>query len=413
MRRALSPISFSVVTSAKWQQRRVGGAVALLFAAATLFACTQPDRDPNPGPVAIAGDTVEVPTAIQERLGFEIVVARHTEVSESITAPAVVAFDERKTARLGSPVEGRVRDVLALVGDRVTEGQILAWLYSPNWEATVAQLRTASASERSASAELQFALQQHARARRLFAAKAAALQELERARLDVVIARNKVRAARAELSRARRDWLALGGGKANDVHPSGLPLRSPIHGTVVERPASPGQGIVPGSPLFTVAQLDTLWLLAEVDERWLNKLTSGTWVRFKVSAYPNETFTATIEYISDVLDPKTRRVKVRCTVDNRDGKLKPEMFAELEISEPHAQALLVIPQSAVQQLDGRSVVFVPIAESKFQQRPVEIGRVGDGWVEVKSGLRHGDRVVARGSFLLKSTLVLRAHPSED
>ncbi len=388
----------------------VGANVAVLL---IVSGCESKAPNSPAEAVAVAGDLVEVPPSVQQRLGIEIVVAREMEVEEPVIAPAIVAFDERRVARLGSPVEGRVRQVLVEVGDRVYGGQTLAWLYSTSWESLTARLRTASAEERSAAAEFAFAAQQKARARRLFAAKAAARLDVERAQLEFVVARNKLRVARAELARCKRELLALGGDSATGIHPEGLPIRSPFFGTVVERSASPGQGVVPGSPLFVLAQLDRLWLLAEVDERWLSRLRPGLNVRFRVSAYPDETFVATIEQVGDVLDPKTRRVKVRCTTENTAGKLKAEMFAQLEIPDPVQRPVLTIPESALQQLDGQPVVFILVGENRFRPQNVEVGRTGEGWVEVKRGLRHGEQIVGRGSFLLKSTLILRAQPAHE
>lgn len=396
-----------------WRRFR-GSIVALAFALlATSGACTREDASPAAQAIAIAEDIVEVPLPIQERLGIEVVLAQEAEVEDAVVAPALVTFDERRVARLGSPVEGKVREVLVEVGDRVTTGQVLAWLYSANWENVLARLRTSSAEERSAVAEFAFAIQQQARARRLFAAKAAARQEVERAQVDTILARNKLRAARAELAKSKRELLALGGNWLGPLEASGLPVRSPLAGTVVERSISPAQGIVPGSPLFVVAQLDRVWLLAELDERWLHRVAPGATVRFRVSAYPQETFTATIEQVGDVLDPKTRRVKIRCTADNPGGKLKAEMFAQVEIPAPARQSILTVPDSALQQLDGQTVVFVPVGEHRFRRQNVQVGRTGEGWVEIKNGLRHGDRVVGRGSFLLKSTLALRVHPAPE
>jgi len=228
-----------------------------------------------------------------------------------------------------------------------------------------------------------------------------------------VVARNKLRAARTELARARREVRQLSGDATIPVEPRGLPLRAPIAGTVLEREASPGQAVVPGTHLFTVAQLDRLWLVAEVDEIALGKLQAGMEVEFRVNAYPGERFSAVIDYIGDVLDPKTRRVKVRCDVENSSGRLRAGMFASLFVPIREPERLLTVPDTAVQELDSATVVFVPTAENRFQRRTVQVGRRGDGWVEIRSGLRPGDQVVGRGSFLLKSAIVLRAQPAED
>lgn len=298
----------------------------LAIAALALPALGCQGRTEPPGsPIHVAdGDTVHVDPAVQQRLGLEIVVAQEADITEPLIAPAVLQLDERHTARVGSPVEGRVREVGVQVGDRVSTGQVLAWIYSPAWEDVRARLQTAVATERSARAELDFAQQQVARTQRLWAAKAAARQEVVRARLDLVVARNKLGAARVEVARPRRELQQLAGEVAPPVTTLGLPLRTPIAGTVLEPQASPGQAVVPGTLLFTVADLERLWLLAEVDERALGRLQPGAAVEFSVVAYPNERFPAAMDYIGDQLDPKTRRVKVRCNVDNAAGRLPPK-----------------------------------------------------------------------------------------
>ena len=414
--RTLNPESCSAPIDGWW-----AGAVRLVVARlcmavlVSLFvaSCRTEPEAASSGPVAADQDTVELDQATRDHLGIEVVVARESVVGEPVIAPAVVELDPRRVGRVGAPVEGRIREVLVQVGDRVAAGQTLAWLYSSAWEDALARARTAAAAERSARAERDYAEQQLARSLRLWAAQAAGRQEVDRARLEVVVARNKLRAARTELARARREVRQLSGDATIPVEPRGLPLRAPIVGTVLEREASPGQAVVPGTHLFTVAQLDRLWLVAEVDEIALGKLQAGMEVEFRVNAYPGERFSAVIDYIGDVLDPKTRRVKVRCDVENSSGRLRAGMFASLFVPIREPERLLTVPDTAVQELDSATVVFVPTAENRFQRRTVQVGRRGDGWVEIRSGLRPGDQVVGRGSFLLKSAIVLRAQPAED
>jgi len=414
--RTVNPESCGVMIDG-WCAGAVRLVVARLCVAvlASLFVanCRTGPEAASADPAAADQDTVELDQATRDHLGIEVVVARESVVAEPVIAPAVVELDPRRVGRVGAPVEGRIREVLVQVGDRVAAGQTLAWLYSSAWEDALARARTTAAAERSARAERDYAEQQLARSLRLWAAQAAGRQEVDRARLEVVVARNKLRAARTELARARREVRQLSGDATIPVEPRGLPLRAPIAGTVLEREASPGQAVVPGTHLFTVARLDRLWLVAEVDEIALGKLQTGMEVEFRVNAYPGERFSAVIDYIGDVLDPKTRRVKVRCDVENSAGRLRAGMFASLFVPVREPERLLTVPDTAVQELDSATVVFVPTAENRFQRRTVQVGRRGDGWVEIRSGLRPGDQVVGRGSFLLKSAIVLRAQPAED
>jgi cobalt-zinc-cadmium efflux system membrane fusion protein len=148
--------------------------------------------------------------------------------------------------------------------------------------------------------------------------------------------------------------------------------------------------------------------VAEVDEARLPALAVGRAVQVRVAAYPDRAFAGRLEHIGDRVDSDTRRVAVRCTVPNPDGRLKPEMFASVRLALGEPRPAIAVPAAAVQDVDGRTVLFVERSEGSFEAIPVEVAdRVGD-LVSVRSGVRAGQRVVTSGAFLLKSELLKAA-----
>jgi RND family efflux transporter MFP subunit len=154
-------------------------------------------------------------------------------------------------------------------------------------------------------------------------------------------------------------------------------------------------------------------VLAEVDEAFVGRVQLGRNVRVHVAAYPGEAFSGTVNYIGETINPKTRRVTVRCQVPNTDGRLKPEMYANVEIGEGDPHELVAVPTGAVQTMHGQSSVFVAEADGRFRARVVDIGSERDGLVEVRTGLRAGERVVTSGAFVLKSELLKTGAGTEN
>lgn len=384
---------------------------AVLASGGTFFACRS--QEPAAPPTSGANQPIQVSAAMREQLGIELVAARLATIGERSRAPGNLVVDENRTARLGALIDGRVVAVLADVGDRVRPGQVLAYLSSPAWQQARADLGKAKAEEAAARQARRFAEQVLARNRRLFDAGAISQQEVEKARLEHVLAQQRLAAARAELARAQQQLQQLAGaGPTAGEDQEWLAVSSPIAGAVIERSVSVGASVTPGTPLFVVSDLASLWLVAEVPETELYRLRSATTVEFRVAAYPGERFAAHLERIGDTLDPQTRRVRARLRVENNDGRLKPNMIATLELTSTEEEQAVVVPEASVQQLDGVPVVFVAEGEDTYRRRLVEVGRTEDGLTEIRSGLKPGELVVGKGAFLLKSTIVLQSHPEE-
>jgi cobalt-zinc-cadmium efflux system membrane fusion protein len=347
--------------------------------------------------------------------GIVVEAAQPRTRSDRILAPALLALDEMRTARVGSLQEGLILETLAQVGDRVRARAVLAMMHGHALHDAWAGYRKALADRRRLEKELTFAIDAHERAQRLYADKAISLQEVQRAEVERVSAKEMVDMAKAEVDRSIEELEHVGieMDAASDTNPPArtdsaeaqFPVRSPIGGVVLERLVTPGTTVTPGTPLFVVSELSTLWAVAEIDESHLSRVRVGRPVEVQVAAYPDERFPGTITFIADVVNPKTRRITVRSTVPNVGGRLKPEMFATVALGESEPRPMIVVPQSAVQAIDGRPVVFIAEAGGRFRPQPVTLGADQDGLIEVRSGLAEGQPLVTSGSFVLKSELL--------
>ena len=276
------------------------------------------------------------------------------------------------------------------VGERVRAGQPLAVLESPE----VGQTR---ADEHEAEALLGIAQENYAREQRLETAGISSRKEL----LD---AQAELRRAEAAFRSARERLRVLG---ASHGEGSQFAVTAPFAGVVVERDASRGEMAAPSDQLFTVADLSRVWIELDIFERDLSRVASGQPVRVTTTAYPGRTFPGRIVYVGQVLETATRTVDARVEVPNPDGMLKPGMFATARIEIGGGGApLTVVPENAIQELDGQRVIFVPgDRPGEFRAQPIEVGEQADsGLVVVRSGLQAGDSIVTAGAFALRSEL---------
>lgn len=382
-------------------------------------ACTS---TPEPTAQAAVTDTAPKPpdvvvldAAAQQVAGIVVADAREVQRLDAVDAPGIVALNETRTARVGSLAEGIVVAVNAQVGDRVKASQLLASMHSHAVHDAWAGYRKAKADERRLMTELRYATDAQGRAERLYADKAVALQDLQRAQANRVSAEEALDMGRTEVRRAEEELEHLG--ITNGEDPTGesgeqIPIRAPFGGVVLERLATQGTAVNPGTQLFVVSDLSTLWVLAELDEAHISGAQVGRPVDVRVAAYPAEVFTGKVTYIGETVNPKTRRVTVRCEVPNPDGRLKPEMYATVEIGESQPRTIVAIPATSVQTVSGQASVFVVESDGRFRVRPVELGPERDGLVEVRRGLRVGERVVAEGAFILKSELMKASDAGE-
>jgi cobalt-zinc-cadmium efflux system membrane fusion protein len=187
-------------------------------------------------------------------------------------------------------------------------------------------------------------------------------------------------------------------------------LRAPFRGEVIERNATIGEVVDPNTMLFTVADLSTVWVRADFPEQQVGRLKTGLIIDLRVSAYPDTMFHGAITYVGAVIDPTTRTVTARADVANPDGRLRPEMFAEV-IVVTDEQSVLSVPRAAVQQVGSRTLAFVVRGPRRFESREVAIAQTSGDYLQVVAGLALGEEVVTQGSYGLKSELLREQMPT--
>jgi cobalt-zinc-cadmium efflux system membrane fusion protein len=364
---------------------RVSMRSLLVVASLSAIACTERAR-PNPTPAEPAHDGIVLEPTNPALKFLKIEEIRPSDAGPNLALTGRVTFDEDRTQRVATQIDGRATAILAKLGDKVKPGQSLIELSSPQ----VGQLQ----------ADAQKTTQDM-----LIAQKT--VDRVHKLKIDGAVSEKEVAQAEADLQKAKADVGRAGaqlrsiGISASDPAVA-VAIRAQIAGTVVERNVLVGQEVRADAttPLMTVTNLEALWVIADVYEQDLGLITSGATVSVTVPAYPGETFPGTVARLGDVVDPTSRTVKLRCVVPNPEGRLKPEMFAKIAIAETSGKQVIVIPAKSVLNEAGKFRVIV-VENNTFRPVFVEVGPESSGKVRVLSGLKPGDRVVTDGALFLK------------
>jgi membrane fusion protein, heavy metal efflux system len=301
-----------------------------------------------------------------------------------------IAYDENRTARVSSPISGRVVKIEVETGQEVKAGQPLLVLSSPDFNAALAD-------SQKAEAELARKRQAFLRAKTLFNGEVLARRDYESSEADL-------REAEAEAKRARQRVQNLTQGrKAEGDH---FMLRAPISGVVAERRVNPGAEVRPdlAEPLFVITDPSHVWVLIDLPERHIGRVQVGQYVLIDVDAYPGLDFSGEIVSMGAALDPQTRRVQARAVADNPRGRLKPEMFAQATPVADLREKLVRVPNSALISEGLYSFVFVEKEPGVFEKRRVVLGLQGREESYIKQGIEEGERVVITGALALNSEL---------
>ena len=385
--------------------------VVLLLAA----ACTAPTPEPHAvEPEVEATSTgpriVRVSADAARAADIVIGTAELAKTPETIEAPGRVTLDEDRTARVGSFVEGVVIDCCKSVGSYVRKGAQLAAIHSHATHEVVAEFLTAKAELRARESEREYARQARERAANLLELKAGSLQAVQRAETDERAAETAVAAAQAGLQRARAhlDFYGLdpaaveNPGAGEEPH---IEILAPLSGTIVEREVKLGDVVTSTTEMYVISDLSRLWVIAQVPEQHLGALRAGMPVEVRTRAFPERAVTGRVTYVSSELDPETMTVQVRCSVPNPRGELKTGMYATVSLQSQSMRERIVVPEEAVQRLNGEVVVFVAAGEDGFEVRSVREGRRLQDGIEILDGLRAGERLAVSGAFVLKSELL--------
>jgi cobalt-zinc-cadmium efflux system membrane fusion protein len=347
-------------------------------------------------PTPPAGEAWLTPQQVKNA-NLVIAPAADQDVGGAVTASGKVTYDDLRVAHEFSPVTGRVVKIEAQPGELVKKGQALVVIESPD-------VGTAFSDLAKAHADLEAADRDYKRQKELFDAHAASQKDYEAA-LD------NFQKAKAELSRAQKKAALLSKGGGADSVTQEYTLRATLDGEVVGRNVTPGMEVVGqysqgnALELFTIGELDHVWVVAEVFEMDLGRIKKGARVTVRVVTYPNRIFEGVVDYVSGTLDPTTRTAKVRCTIANPERVLKPEMYATVSVSVAERKAL-AIPRPAMLRLGDQTVVFVqtgtaPNGLIRFERRPVAVDEdEGGDYLPVTHGLERGEKIVTSGAILL-------------
>ncbi|HKX43259.1 MAG TPA: efflux RND transporter periplasmic adaptor subunit [Burkholderiaceae bacterium] len=343
--------------------------------------------DTAPAPVLqhLAGQAV-VPEGSALRRTLQIQVVADQSVERPFSLPATVEADPARLVKVLPPITGRIVSLDKRLGDTVKAGDVLFRLDAPD-------LAQAMSDAQKANATLELARRALHRQEDLGSSEIAAQRDIEQAK-------NDFEQASSEAARTAARLAQLGAGASNAVSGRTLAVRAPIAGHVIELNAATGAYWNDATAaLMTVADLSTVFLSASAGEDDLGAVFVGQPVVATLDAYAGQAFTGRVNYVGEVLDPDTRRVKVRVAFDNRDGRLKPGMFARATLlARPHPG--LLVPIAAVVQSGFDTRVFVEVQPWRFEPRVVRLGaKVGDS-IEIASGLKAGERIVVRDGVLL-------------
>jgi membrane fusion protein, heavy metal efflux system len=353
----------------------------------------EPAHEPLPRRVHLAKEVIagsKIKTAKVAREALAVV----------LELPGEIAADPDRTARIAPPVAGRIERVLFTEGAAVKARDVLAVI-------RVADLAERHSAFAGSTARSEAARANAARLDSLAAQGIASERERIAAHAEASALDAEARAAAERLR-----TLGLGTtGKAGSL----IELRAPIAGIVVARDAVVGQPVDPDSSIATIVELGQVWFLGRLFENDLARVSVGAPAEVQLNAYPEERFNGPVELVGRQIDPVARTVTARIRLQNREDILRLGLFGTARIASGRAPAgapSLVVPRSAVAEINGKPVVFVRHPDDDFELHPVVLGHAALGKVEVLSGLREGEEVVVDGAFTLKS-LVLKSTFAEE
>ena len=381
--------------------------VTLLSAIVPVMGCRQTP------PATSTANSSPSPAPTQSG-AIEIEIVTQQSIAGVISATGKILVPENRMAVIGPVNQGRIVRLYAGQGTRVRKGQKLAELESADIDQAEADYLKALADYqtalRSSAAEVKLAQESYDRNKLLYEQKITAGKNLQSAEHDLEVAKaaaeNSVNGTKAALTAARRKLLILGLtdatidalSKRTDLAAT-FSLNSPIDGIVIERNATIGASVGTDANLFKIINLSQVWIDANVFEKDLQRVRPGQEVKLTVPAFPQTTFSGRVIFVDSVVNPETRTVNVRTEVANPDGRLKPDMFANVQIVTDVNRAAISIPQSAILNDEGKTVVFVADGNG-YKKRQVQAGIQNNDRVEIVDGLNAGDKVVVKGNYLL-------------
>lgn len=413
-------------SKARWSRLLPALAALLLTLPA---ACNKPKEAGAGGEADKPGKTDEAKAPAEVALtpeavtkyGIQVQEAKLQVLTPTFVAPGEVAFNAERMSYVGTPIAGRVAELKARVGEEVKKGDVLIVLHSDDFAAAQSDYLQKQTAAVVAAPTADVTRSAYDRAKRLYdddRGQTLSLTEVQKREAEYRAADGNLRQAQSAVAGARNRLQVLGmeDDAVKKLEGGGLigsdfAIRAPIDGQVIERLVTLGELVRPEKQsLITVADLSTVWVLADVPDFRLKTLTLGAAARIKTGegTTPLE---GKVSYLPPQLDAKTRTAEVRIEVRNASGSLRAGEFTQVEIEAgkqgPDANPVLAIPDEAVQTLDGKPSVFVPVdgKENTFVPKAVVVGPAVGGLVTVEAGLKPGQRFVGSGTFILKADLL--------
>jgi cobalt-zinc-cadmium efflux system membrane fusion protein len=362
-----------------------------LLLAALLAACGD---KPQPEPPRTERDPLAITAGAELAGRIEVAALGVNEVRELLRVPGRIEADENRMARVGAPVNGRITDLQATVGQDVKRGSVLATINST-------ELSSAQLGFLKAQSQRELAARSAARAKQLFDADVIGAAELQRRQSELTMAEAELGAAADQLKVLGMSTAAVNRLAETRSINSLAQIVATVSGTVIERKVTEGQVVQPADPVFLVADLSSVWVVADIPEQNAGSIRVGEEVAVELAALPGRTVNGRLTFVSPVVNPQTRTVQVRLDLPNPRREYKPDMLASVLI-QGKPQQRLTVPNDAVVREDNRDYVFVRTAENSYRLRAVRLGIEYEGRRVVESGLREGEVVVIGGAFHLNN-----------
>lgn len=328
--------------------------------------------------------TVEIPVEKQQLMGVKTMVVEPKQVQKSVRTVGRIEYDEKRVVTVNTKFEGWIEKLyIDYTGRYVKKGEAVAEIYSPELLAT----------------QMEFI-------NLLNWSKGQGSGETEIDKMITMDAKAIIEAARQRL----RLW-DISEEQIKEIEEAGKPIRtltiySPVSGYVVQKPVLQGMRVMPGERLLDIVDLSTVWIIADVYEYELPLIDVGQEAEISLSYIPGKVFKSKIEFVYPSLSGQTKTAKIRFSIPNKDGLLKPQMFSEVTIKRSLGRRL-IIPEEAVIDTGTRQIVYVDKGDGYFEPRQIMPGLRADGSVEVLKGLKAGERIAVSGNFLIDSEARLK------
>lgn len=350
-------------------------------------------------------NTVEMSREAQQRSGIVITPVALIPMTQVFQAIGTVQPIDSRVAHIRPLTRGRLIDINAKAGDHVAANQVLARLDNIEAGEIITQFNSAQAELQRLKIQLAAQQRQVERNRRLVEIGAAPQKDYEFSQADLQGLQESLRAQQSTIAGLTARLRRFGITEPSGDTPPTTAIDAPFAGVVIRVAAAPGDVVEAGAELFSVADLSTVYVQAQVYEKDLGQVRVGQTASIAIDSYPGEHLAGSVVSISDLIDPQTRTAAVRCRVANPSVRLKLDMLATVDLPTLIKRAVVSVPADAIQNIDGKPVVFVRMSPARFSVRQVETGASGDGRVEIIHGLKDGEPVVSKGAFAVKSVFL--------